>query len=48
MLDRGNFELQEAERPNFEGINDPQAKAATFVGASIVLTCLVCLSVFPY
>ena len=48
MLDDRNFEQREAERTKFEVIDDPQATAAIFVGASIVLTCLVCLSVSLY
>ena len=47
MLDGCSFEMRKAERPNFEGVSDPQARAAIFVGASIVLTCLVCLNVVP-
>ncbi len=48
MLDGGNFEMQEAEQAKSDGVSYPQARAATFVGASIVLICLVCLNVFPY
>ena len=48
MLDGGNFEVQEAERPKLGGVSYPQTRAAIFVGASIVLVCLVCFNFFPY